>query len=274
MTSFREAALESEDAQPDVRVESLFVRYRNALLTRADFSGLFARLDEHLRRHGLDEEADNDLGAFRRDVLAAFTLHLTGRPRTETLAWTINFQHPRVNVFAGGDSEYGSVVVRLFTENVKVDEKGAFHQEMVRPGKPNHRSFVDFEGTTPTEAVERFYLQSEQRPARFLRLEDHQYALLAAHPDYDEGWFSGVDHEAIRGLNDDETLVPIEQRGFNWHCGCSHGRILEVLNPIFEAGPEELFRGDESVTVNCPRCAGRYVITREALEAVSASGEA
>lgn len=273
MPSFRKAKIESDDAQPDVRVESLFVRYRNALLTRADFSGLFARLDNHLRRHDLDEEADNDLGAFRRDILAAFTLHLTGRPRNETLAWTVNFQQPRVNLFAGGDSETGSVVVRLFTENVKEDDHGSFHQEMARPGKPNHRSFVDFPGTTPAEAVERFYQQSEQRPARFLRLDDCRYALLAAHPDYDEAWFAEVSHDDIRGLTDDETLVPIEQRGFNWHCGCSHDKILEVLKPVFTGGPEDLFRGDESITVNCPRCAGRYIVTREALEAVTTPGD-
>jgi hypothetical protein len=34
-----------------------------------------------------------------------------------------------------------------------------------------------------------------------------------------------------------------------------------------EADPEALFGDEETITVNCPRCAARYRVSREAMEA-------
>jgi molecular chaperone Hsp33 len=59
----------------------------------------------------------------------------------------------------------------------------------------------------------------------------------------------------------------LERRVYRWHCGCNQDRIMEVLAPAMRQDPQALFENDERIEVRCPRCAARYTITREAMEA-------
>lgn len=43
--------------------------------------------------------------------------------------------------------------------------------------------------------------------------------------------------------------------------------MMEVLAPVMRSDPEGLFGDAETVQIQCPRCAARHTITREALEA-------
>jgi molecular chaperone Hsp33 len=43
--------------------------------------------------------------------------------------------------------------------------------------------------------------------------------------------------------------------------------MLEVLAPTMRQDPDGLFGDEEKIEIRCPRCAGRYAITREAMEA-------
>ncbi len=243
-----------------------FVRHRNALLARADFGPLFTDYYLHLAGHGL-RHADTHDRIFK-DTLAAFTLHCAARPLHEHIAWTVNFQHPRFNLFLTGDNEDFMVAGRLFTENVREAEHNVFFSDNVpRRGAETRRSVVNFDGADALKAVEAYYAGSEQRPARCFYLGGDEYALLAAHPDCDEAWFAAEDPISIRTVAERETLAPIERRAYRWACGCNQRKILGALAPAFRAEPEELFGGGESIRVQCPRCAATHVITREAMEA-------
>jgi molecular chaperone Hsp33 len=68
-------------------------------------------------------------------------------------------------------------------------------------------------------------------------------------------------------LREKEVVAPIESRAFRWHCGCSHRKILDILSSPMRADAEALFGGEERIQVNCPRCAAKYTVTREAMEA-------
>jgi molecular chaperone Hsp33 len=48
--------------------------------------------------------------------------------------------------------------------------------------------------------------------------------------------------------------------------------MLEFMLPVFQRQADDLFCGDPSVTIVCPRCGARHVVTREALEAKAAAG--
>jgi molecular chaperone Hsp33 len=256
-------------ADAGLEVRTHFVRNRNALLARADFSELFVDYYLHLGANQMKVEPEHDL-MFKR-ALAAFTLHSASRPWNELTAWTINVQEPLVNLFLTGDNETGAVTGRVFDENVKEGPDNLFFADVVRGRQPKRRSAVTFDGDDPIRAVEKFYTQSEQRGARYFQLGEEEFALVSEHPDCDLAWFRGLTIEQVERLEQDETLAPMECRIFRWHCGCNQSRMMEVLAPTMKHDPEALFAGDPKVEIRCPRCGARHMITREALEAFVAN---
>lgn len=252
-------------AEPGLEVRTFFVRARNVLVARANLSGLYVDYYLHLGTHGLKPAQAHD-AAFKR-ALAAFVLHSASRPWKEMTAWTINLQAPRVNLFLTGDNETGAVTGRIFDENVKEFPENLFYSDVVRANQPKRRSVVPFGGSDPVVGMEAFYERSEQRPVRFFQLAEEEFALVSEHPDCDTAWFAALDADAVRGLETTETVSPMESRVCRWHCGCNQERMLEVLAPVLKQDPEGLFEDAAVITIQCPRCAARHAVTREALEA-------
>lgn len=257
-----------DPAESGLEVRTFFVRGRNALVARANLSELYVDYYLHLGKHGVKPaEAHDEL--FKR-ALAAFVLHCASRPWSEMTAWTVNIQEPRVNLFLTGDNETGAVTGRIFDENVKEFAENLFYSDVVRGGQPKRRSVVPFDTADPVVGMEAFYARSEQRPVRFFQLAEEEFALVCEHPDCDAAWFATLDAEAVRQLEPErgpETVTLMETRVCRWHCGCNQERMLEVLAPVMKTDPEDLFDGASVITIQCPRCAARHAVTREALEA-------
>lgn len=252
-------------SDPGIEVRTYFVRGRNALVARAEFSELYASLYLHQMDNGvkLDREYDNLL----RDGLAAVTLHSASRPWKETVAWTVNFQSPLCNVFVSGDNTTGSVVGNIFTENVKEANRNMFYSDVVAEDQPPKRSVVEFQGADFLEAVESFYRNSEQRPARLFRYDEEELVFVAAQPDCDLEWLASLTDESIRTLDQTAELSLLETRHYRFACGCNQERMLTMLTPLMQRDPDDLFQGEETIRISCPRCGARHTITREALEA-------
>jgi molecular chaperone Hsp33 len=259
---------ENDDPQT-TEVRTYFVRGRNALVARADFSQIYVDYYLHLADCGMAVEPD--IAEYAKAALAAITLHSASRPRNERVAWTVNFQHPLLNVFAAGDNPAGTVVANVFTENVRESAQNFFYADTIRGEQQPRRSVVDFEGADFFGAVERYYAHSEQRLARFFHYGDDDYVLVSAQPDCDLDWLAGLDAGAIRQLDTDETLALLEQREFRFECGCNQSRMMRAVLPTFRHNPEALFEGEEVIRISCPRCGARHVITRESLEAFEKS---
>jgi len=250
-----------------------FVRHRNVLLVRGDLSPLFVDYYLHLADHGLKYETPLD--RLLKDGLAAFALHCASRPRNEHLAWTINLQDPRVNLFLAGDNEDCTVVGRVFTENVREAERNVFYADLVpRRGAEKRRSVVNFDGSDLFRAVETYYATSEQRTARYFDLGEDNYAMLISHPDCDEVWLRQVDVGGVKALAKNETLARIERRAYRWNCGCTQQKIMSALAPAAREDFAGLFGEQDSIHVQCPRCAAMHFISREAMEAYLAEKKA
>ena len=253
-----------------VRVD--FVRHRNAMLVRADLSPLFTDYYLHVAdqklRHSLEQ------AALFKTALAAFALHCASRPLNEHIAWSINFQAPRLNLFLAGDNEDCTVTGRLFTENVREAADNVFYSDIVtRRGAEPRRSVVNFQGSDVLAAVTGYYARSEQQPARIFDLGGDEYGMLLAQPDCDLAWFAAVDAEGVRNPGAAETVARIQSRHYGWHCGCTQQKILGAIAPAFRADPGGLFGDGEAIRVECPRCAAAHTLTREAMEAhLAASG--
>lgn len=250
---------------PGLEVTTRFVRTRNVLVARAEFSPLYVDYYLHLSQHAMRPDAQHD-AMFKR-ALAAFALHAATRPWNEQIAWTINFQAPLVNLFITGDNSEGSVTGRVFDENVKQLPSALFFADVIRGRQPARRSTVEFAGSDPFAAVELFYQQSEQRLGRYFQLEEEEFAFAVEHPDCDLAWLQGLSVEQARSLETSEEAPVLERRIFRWHCGCNQSRMLEVLAPVYRQEPDELFDGRETLEMRCPRCGARHLVTREAIEA-------
>lgn len=254
-----------------LEIRTYFVRGRNALVARADFGELFVDYYLHQGQYGNHHLPVHD--EMLKEALAALALHCAARPWSESWAWTIHFTDPLLNLFVAGDNRRGGVVGQLFTDKVKDDGKPIFIAEMVRERGESRRSVVEIEESDVFRSAERFYAMSEQRPGRYFRFGPEEFVMVAAQPQCDQQWFESLDEEAIRVLDQKEELSLLEQRHYKWDCGCSQERMLGVLAPVMRSGPEELFGGEESMRMSCPRCGARYVVTREALEAYVSGSE-
>jgi molecular chaperone Hsp33 len=257
-------------AEPGLEVRTFFVRGRNVLIARANLSELYVDYYLHLGKHGVKPAEAHDT-LFKR-ALAAFVLHCASRPWNEMTAWTINLRDPLLNLFLTGDNETGAVTGRVFDENVKEFPENLFYSDVVRGRQPKRRSVVPFDTADPVAGMEMFYSRSEQRPVRFFQLAEEEFALVCEHPDCDQAWFAALDADTVRGLVPEregatETVSEMEKRVYRWHCGCNQDRMLEVLAPVMKTDPEGLFGEASVITIQCPRCAARHAVTREALEA-------
>lgn len=249
-----------QSAEEFTKIESIFVRHRNALLVRGQFTSIYTDYYLHLMEHGL--RYPGELDQMLKDSLAMLTLHLVARPWAETIAWTANLRAPRINLFVTGGSVEEAVTGRIFTEGVREPDRNFFYsQTTTRDGVEPRTSTLEVEGRDPVDWIGKYYQQSEQRTARAFRLEDEWFALVAAQPDCDLEWLDGLTAEAVAAIESAQETHLLETRKFRFHCGCTLDKILPILGGWRER-PEELFAGAESIQIECPRCAARYEVTR------------
>lgn len=242
-------------------IESIFIRHRNALLLRGQFTDLY--IDYYLHLMAQELRPPPALDQMLKDALAVLTLHLTARPWAETIAWTANLRAPRVNLFVTGASLTEAVTGRIFTEDVREPDRNFFYSQTTTSANPEPQlSTMEMAGNDPVAWIEEFYARSEQRTARCFRLPDEHFALVAAQPDCDLAWLAGLDPAAVATLTETEETKLLETRAFRFHCGCNLERILPILGG-WKDRLDELFHEAAEITIQCPRCAARYPITRD-----------
>lgn len=242
-------------------IESVFVRQRNALVVHGQFTPIYTDYYLHLMQHGIRHAPELD--QMLKDALAMLTLHLVVRPWAETVAWTVNLRAPRVNLFVTGGSLAEAVTGRIFTEDVREPDRNFFYSQTTESGMPEPRtSTLEVDGKDPVAWISQYYDQSEQRPARAFRLDDENFALVAAQPDCDMEWFEALDAEAVSKMDANEETKLLETRRFRFHCGCTLDKILPVLGGWRER-LDELFADADTIKIQCPRCAAGYRVSRD-----------
>lgn len=250
-----------EPVEEFTRIESVFVRNRNALLLRGQFTPIYTDYYLHLMQHGVRHPAELD--QMFKDALAMLALHLVARPWAETIAWTVNLRAPRVNLFATGGSVQEAITGRVFTENVREPDRNYFYSQTTAPNTVEPRtSTLEVNDKDPVHWISQFYDESEQRPARAFRLPDENFALVAAQPDCDMEWFESLDAEKISRIGADEEINVLETRRFRFHCGCTLEKILPILGG-WKGRLDELFEDSDAIQIQCPRCGAGYSVTRD-----------
>ena len=253
--------MESEGRYEEfTRLESIFVRHRNALWVRGSFTDLFTDYYIHLMEQKIRHSPELDL--MLKELLVMLSLYLTTRPWAETTAWTVNLRAPRVNVFATGGCLDETITGRLFTEDVREPDRNFFYSQTSAPKWESPRlSTMEMESRNPLEWFESFYHQSEQRPGRAFHMGEDDYSILVAQPGCDFDWFHGLDLDALKRIESSEETSLLEVRRIRFHCGCDLARILPLLSS-WHKRMDELFGELCEINVQCPRCAATYRVSR------------
>ena len=254
-----------ESETESIVIRCYFVRERNALLVRSQFTPIYTDYYLHLMQHQIRYESDQDL--LLKDAMAALTLYLATRPWNEAVAWTLSWQDPALNLFVTGSNRQGNVTGRIYTEDIAERDNNMFFSHVSADGQPSRQSMVEVNDLNPFLICEDYYKQSEQRRGRFFNFGDEDFVLITAQPDCDLKWLESLDDEAIRELDMNETLSLIEKRNYRFHCGCSPEKIFPVIANMSEGSIDSIFGKSEIIPAGCPRCGAKYSITREALEA-------
>ncbi len=245
-----------------IKVTSTFVRHRNVLMIKTQFTPIYTDYYIHLMEQKLGHKPELDQKL--KDLLALLTLHLVARPWAETIAWTVTLRAPRVNLFVTGSSLYENVTGHLFTENIKEPDRNLLYSQTLVKNTEGRRSTIELETTEPLRWIESFYKQSEQRPARAFALDEENYVLLAAQPDADLEWLNALTQEDVENLLETEETKTLETRKFRFHCGCNVDKILPAL-AAYKDKKEELFQGDPCIEAACPRCGAKHLVTPDML---------
>lgn len=247
-----------------VTIRSTFVRQRHALLLEGQFTDLYTDYYLHLADHGLRYPPGLDL--MLKDAMAVLALHLTARPWDETIAWTANLRAPRANLFVTGSSLGRSLTGRVFTTDVREPDRNYFYsQTSTDNGREPRLSTMEAATNDPVDWIESFYERSEQRPCRCFRLPDEHFVLVTAQPACDLGWLGALTADAAAAITRTEETRLLETRDFRFQCGCTLERIIPILGG-WRGKLDALFQGEPEISIQCPRCAARYVISRAQLE--------
>lgn len=249
-------------------VSVFYLRKRNVLLLKGNFTELFVDFILHLSNIGLslNEKQNHEF----QSAIAAICLYAATRPPTESVAWTLHFESPLRNLFLVADNHENRITGTLFTESVKEMGRNLLYSDWMLPGRQVRRSTVEIPSTDPTlpaplRAAQELMLQSEQRTARYFQLDDDTFALATAQPDCDTDWLLALTSKQLPELEKSEEVKLLETRAFRWACGCDHERILGILGPAL-AKNLDLFGNDEAVQVRCPRCGTPYLLQKTEVE--------
>lgn len=228
-------------------------------MARGSFQGLFQAYLDHAPRW--EVEPDPLLSTMMHQGLAAAALHLSSRPTDEFTGWTLTISQPQLCLFVTGDAASQRVTGRTLTDGIKPTEQSRLSVQSQRPGEDVIQTAIDVEGLDVLVFFQEYYRKSLQYPARFFEYDDGVFAMVLALPRADIDWLNGLDRDSA-ALHMEEEHRDLDVRMFSFDCGCDAEKIADVTRGIFEEDPESLFKGEDEVELQCPRCGHRWMLGR------------
>lgn len=240
------------------------------VVSAGNFEDFFHAYLDHVRIW--DEEPDGLSYTFMRQGLAGSVMHLSNAPRDQSFGITVHVHEPPTNIFFAGSSPESSITGRIYTEGIDQKPSSRLYVQSVRPKTEPTQSIVEVYGLDILEYFEQYYVNSEQRMARFYEQPDDEFMQVVSIPGAEEEFFQHLTRESAREMLQN-GLTLLEERSFFFHCGCNPARMLRAVRKLFASNPAELFLGEGRVEVNCPRCGRHWWITREEFDSPPESTE-
>ena len=100
-------------------------------------------------------------------------------------------------------------------------------------------------------------IDNQQKPG-----DEHIRHVTDLDPAETREWLESLDARDVADIDHKEETKLLETRRFRFQCGCTLDRILPALG-AWRDQPEELFKGQEEITIQCPRCAANFSVRRD-----------
>lgn len=256
-----------------LKTTSEFIKDKNIFLVQLDMSQYL--LEYYVHRNDLSDDITRELDEELKDLIACFAIHLTAGIGFDSHAWTVSrvSEHPYSLFVTGAVTSLGSdgissgyIVGNILTQNIRHTDINALHANTISNGKQSS-SYISTEADTVTNIAHAFFQQSEQRPIRIKISENSDTAVgIVALPDFNPAWFEEVDLDSflIESKNADKTAM--RRCEFSFTCNCSPEKLIPFIRSLSKKEITDLYKDDQELLINCPRCGKNFVIKRSQIE--------
>lgn len=197
-----------------------------------------------------------------KPMFAAAGLAAVSLAERESWGWSLSFPGSSAGLFCAVEPE-GMVSGRLIDtekgKNMAVVQRQKAGSEMVQ-------SSFTLKTDSPIKAVEQYFEESEQNLVRIAVNQDGDGVLIHALP--------GGSFEKIASLTDTELITtcrklaedglkPLEEVLLFYECRCNDEMILAMITSIPEDQRKALWKDQEKLEIECPRCFRKFTIHKK-----------
>ncbi len=251
------------DGIPLAPVERYLWKEKNLIVVKGTFSELLRGRKEYEAHHGIDSQNHGET----LDALACLAaLTACSQPDPFSWAFSINTPDSKLDIGTGffvAAEPQGMIVARHLPTTRK--EWMVTVQRAKTGEQPSQSSFLPKKGGDPVRVFEQYFETSEQRECRIaLDPTTAKGVLFQSMP---EGHLEELQEASaeellnlVEKLLEDEKLTRLAEHRMFYECLCTDEYVLNMLTSLPISQQEELWEGQESLRIECPRCSREFVI--------------
>ncbi len=254
--------------QPTLPPLSYFYRYLwedpELMVVVGDAGELFRGMDIYNRHFGIAPVDDADARDFKR-LLTAAGLAAVSLSDRESWGWNLSLPDRQMGFFVAAEPE--GMLCGCLHPTTRKQQLGFVQRQ--KAGEDLTQSHFTPQGSDVVHAVERYFVECEQVQVRVAANEQGLGALVRAMP--------GGRLDELASLSDDELIERCrklakdgEMKGMGevllfYECRCDDEMILSMITNLPADQREELWRGQDALHIECPRCGRGYTMKKQGL---------
>jgi len=251
------------------KVKAFICRKEGYIVSRSSVIDLMSEYLDHYVNSTIETVDKKDFDDIRK--VLAFTCGLAPfMPADGIYGWTFSLPDVGRKIFALLNKKDNSYVCRTHKWSPDKHEKTprVAIQKLSEKQELNRVSLVDVENSENKEQtidkLMKRYFYNEEKVKVFTKFHKDELIIFKPFPKCSKEVFDDVS----KRLEEDPDKVTarletLEDFKFNFFCGCSDKKISYIFSDLKEEDKDFLFKEDDTVSTECPRCGKKYSFTRE-----------
>ncbi len=237
---------------------------RGLLVVLGEFPEILVSKQLYEQRHHIPP-VTGPSGKTLERVLATAALAAVSLADRESWGWTLTMPDSPLGCFCGVEPE-GMICGRTRPAD---PNRTAVYVQRQKGQAPLTQSHYQIETDDVVEAMETYFDRAQQTWTRIALDHTGSGALIQAMPDADIGELDLIDRSELldrcRSIEAAGQLESLDEVVLFYECRCDDKMILDMLTSLPAPQREELWGGESSLEIECPRCGRQYVIRRNAV---------
>jgi len=251
------------------KVRAFICRKEGNIVSRSSVVDLMSEYLDHYVNGSIEKVEKKDFDDIRN--VLAFTCGVAPfMPADGIYGWTFSLPDAGRKIFALLNKKAGNYVCRTHKWTPDKHEKTSrvAVQKLSEKQELNRVSLVDIEKSQKKEeTIEKLmerYFHNEEKVKVFTKFHANELIILKPFPTCSEDVFNDVS-KLLEEDPDKVTarLETLENFNLNFVCGCSSKKISFIFSDLEEEDKDFLFKEDDTVSTECPRCGKKYIFKRE-----------